>query len=555
MGSRAMNTIPTPLLVLGVLAAGWHPAPAGPRAARPAPHGDRGGHALAAGDEKKGGDADQKRKPKFTVGKETTYVTGPLDDDGYIDYAAALNERLGKGVTPKNNANVLLWQALGPRPEGGKGMPPAFFKWMGIEELPEKAEYLIDLFKYVREHRKVEPFEIADELNDQLSRAAERPWAAKEYPYIAGWLKANEKPLALAVEATRRPHYFNPLVPQSEGLIGALLPGVQSCREIARALATRAMLRVGEGKFDDAWQDLLACHRLGRLVGRGATLIDGLVGIAIDHVASTADVAFLARAKLDAKQTLACLNDLQKLPPMPAMADKVDLGERFVFLDCVMLIRRHGIQYLDALAKGGTPKAAPRPLDGIDWEPALRNGNRWYDRMAVAMRLKDRSAREKELNQINNELGKLKLNSRDATSWRGRLRLLFIDKEKLPTVLGEKIGNVLIGMMAPATGKVQAAGDRAEQVQRNLRVAFALAAYHRDHGRYPKELAALAPKYLKEVPDDLFSGKPLAYETSEDGYLLYSVGANGQNEEGRRDDDPPGDDLRVRMPPPKPRRE
>jgi hypothetical protein len=33
------------------------------------------------------------------------------------------------------------------------------------------------------------------------------------------------------------------------------------------------------------------------------------------------------------------------------------------------------------------------------------------------------------------------------------------------------------------------------------------------------------------------------------GYLLYSVGVNGKDDGGRQfDDDPPGDDLSVRMP-------
>ena len=55
----------------------------------------------------------------FTVGTETTYVTEPLDKQGYVDYVAALNQRMRKGITPEQNANVLIWQALGPRPEGG----------------------------------------------------------------------------------------------------------------------------------------------------------------------------------------------------------------------------------------------------------------------------------------------------------------------------------------------------------------------------------------------------------------------------------------------------
>jgi hypothetical protein len=122
---------------------------------------------------------EKTRKPKFTIGKETTYVSGPVDKDGYIDYAAALNERLREGVTPETNANVLLWQAFGPHPEG-------------------------------------------------------------------------------------------------------VTPDLGTCREFAYALAARAMLRTGEGRYDDAWQDLLACHRLGRLVARGSFLLYGLVGIASD---------------------------------------------------------------------------------------------------------------------------------------------------------------------------------------------------------------------------------------------------------------------------------
>src|SRR5262245_13501250 len=89
--------------------------------------------------------ADSKPAPKFPVGKETTYVTGPLDEDGYIDYEAALNDRLGKGVSPDKNANVLLWKALGPTPEGGRRMPAEFFKRLGIDEPPRGGAYFIGL--------------------------------------------------------------------------------------------------------------------------------------------------------------------------------------------------------------------------------------------------------------------------------------------------------------------------------------------------------------------------------------------------------------------------
>src|SRR5262249_13364105 len=158
----------------------------------------------------------------------------------------------------------------------------------------------------------------------------------------------------------------------------------------------RAMLRVNEGKVDEAWQDLLACHRLGRQVASGGTIIELLAGIAIDQVACKADLAFLHHAKLESKQVLACLEDLRKLPPMAALADKVDLGERFMLLDTMMMTARYGTPYLQAMSedkwapdKGGQLKFQLFTRS-IDWDPALRNARHWYDRFAAGLRLTDR---------------------------------------------------------------------------------------------------------------------------------------------------------------------
>src|SRR4051812_36813216 len=128
--------------------------------------------------------------------------------------------------------------------------------------------------------------------------------------------------------------------------INARLPQVEKCRMVARALVARAMLHVGEGRNEEAWRDLLACHRLGRLVGRGGTPIEGLVYLTIDHMASTADLAYLDCARLTAKQAQGCLQDLQGLQALPHMADKIDSGERFLLLDTILMIDRLGLDYL-----------------------------------------------------------------------------------------------------------------------------------------------------------------------------------------------------------------
>ena len=221
--------------------------------------------------------AKAKSKPtKLVISKETTYITQPLTKDGYPDYVGAINRRLGEGVTAQNNANVLFWMAHGPHPEGTT-MDSPFFKLMGVEAPPEEGDYFVRLDRYLIDQAQIEPSdpkwdEFWDDFAEQETRVTSRPWKAKDYPQISKWLKANETPLALVIAGAQRPKYFSPLVAKPGGLLALYLPFVQARRAFGRALAARAMLRVGEGRVEAAWDDLLACHRLGRLVGRGSTL-------------------------------------------------------------------------------------------------------------------------------------------------------------------------------------------------------------------------------------------------------------------------------------------
>jgi hypothetical protein len=521
--------------------------------------------------------AEDQPRPETSLGGEAADVTGPLDEEGYIDYQTALNERLGKGITPEKNANVLLQKALGPERVGQK-MPPEFFKWLGIEALPERGDYFITMDAYLRNHALLNNDERAAVWN-QETWAHQHPWTAQDYPHLAGWLKANEKPLALVVEAMKRPEYFNPLVARKTqqelpSLIGATVTSGQfRCRELASALAARAMLRTAAWQFDEAWEDLLACHRLGRLVARGATFMDSLVGVAIDQIASNADVVWLYWSGPSPERARKCLRDLQGLPPLPPAADKIDLGERFIYLDNVQLLARGEgvilamvVHPLEIPPKKPDAKVVER-LKEINWGPAADYGHRWHSRLAAVLR-KERAEREKELAEIEAEF-----NARQAEA--DKILVEILHEKKLAEIVAEfkeqktEATRRLLGLLQgkaqsdKRVGKAfgdltmsigfirnrQNAIDRTEQTLRNLHVAFALAVYRGEGGRYPARLEELAPKYLAAVPSDLFSGKALVYRPFEGGYLLYSIGVNGKDEGGRRgDDNPPGDDLRVLLP-------
>jgi hypothetical protein len=61
---------------------------------------------------------------------------------------------------------------------------------------------------------------------------------------------------------------------------------------------------------------------------------------------------------------------------------------------------------------------------------------------------------------------------------------------------------------------------------------LALHVYRRQTGHYPPSLKAAANTLAWKLPHDPFTGTPLRYRRTSDGYLLYSLGVNGRDDGG-----------------------
>ncbi len=499
----------------------------------------------------------EKPRAKITVSKETTFVTEPLREDGYVDYVAALNQAASEGVTPENNAAVLLWQALGPAdiPEGGR---ERFFRLLGIRPLPENGDYFVALKKPV-ERKRFQPDESKPDLFDQQDEAMARPWSQEEFPLIAQWLEKNEKPLELVMEATRRPTYYSPLVGEEESalLIAVLFPAEQKVREVARALAARAMLRTAAGKVEEARPDLMACHRLGRLMSQGPMIIHRAVGGAITTIACQAHAALAHAGNLTGEQARRFLHDLGQLPPIPPFVDKLNVGERYMLLDLASIGAREGPEALASLRdEFPVPRQwlsrfswRLRPPE-VDWDETLRVVNQWCDRVVEVTALPARSERRAAIAKFEHDLEELEKEIRSSIP-RITLSSILSDSSR---PRGRAIGQIFVVVMMAGVTAASRIDDR-DAVQLSLsRTALALAIYRADHGAYPEKLPQLSPKYLPEVPRDLFADGPLRYQRQGSGYLLYSVGINGKDDGGRdrlEEDSlefPPPDDLVIRAP-------
>ena len=512
----------------------------------------------------------QKFRVLVTISRETTYITEPLRKDGYPDYVAALDQQFSAGVTPENNAAVLFWKALGSeeiRPE----YRDKYFQMLGIPPLPEKGDYFVDFDKYgTRQKNNMNPRDAKPEAGtqentwDQLRLAMRQPWSQQGFPVLAEWLAANEKPLALVVEASKHPRRYDPLCCRERiPLIAVLLPAIQGYRNVARALCARAMLRLHAGKLDEAWEELLACHRLARLAGQGPTVVEAFVALSIEETACVADEALLQHADLTATQVAKMREDLDRLPPMLKMANKLDIAERCTYLNNVSDFARQG----PASLAGFDRVAELKELNGskelkntikslihysastaIDWDLILRMGNSWYDRITDAYRKPTRAEQKEALSKVDEDIRRLKKTAEDAAS---------LDKLMLGNprkALSERLSQVLLTMFLPQIPTCIQVEDRGIMRFELDKLAFALASYRADHGAYPAKLADLTPKYVLEVPTDIFNDHDLNYRREGKGYLLYSFGINGKDDGAKsyddRKKDEDWDDIVVRVPAP-----
>ena len=161
------------------------------------------------------------KKVLVKISKETTFITAPLQPCGYPDYFAALNQRMSKGVTPENNSSVLFLKAAGPSVIP-KDIREEYFRLLGIPPLPEEGDYFVNSEEFVQQERDAERLSYDDGDNDfekwsSLNRR--RPWSKKEFPLMAKWLELNEKPLAIAIEASKRPRRFDPYLCVDKSLL------------------------------------------------------------------------------------------------------------------------------------------------------------------------------------------------------------------------------------------------------------------------------------------------------------------------------------------------
>lgn len=492
------------------------------------------------------------RKPALVIEESTTHILKPLRADGYPDYFGAINDYCRGSATSSSNAVVPLIQAFGPATVPIT-IRDDYFHLLGIDSLPSVGNYFVRsqemLDRWVRAAPDTPTAELADVLQEQFALAGDAPWSPDDCPMIAEWLLINEEPLRLICEAAQRSDFYEPILSQNHSLpaLCAVASPLESILgEITLALQSRAMLHARSGDFESAMKDLIACHRCLRLMSHVPLGQYAIETRTAEIALRQTELKLLHVCRPTAKQLQTFASQLNSLPPLLSLADRIDLGDRFRYLDAVCVLQRNGPAAIQQLFGETSLSAEESSLQKavsdlmFDWNEPLRMGNQWFDKEIAIYRMTDRVKREESLEKLHTELEQMV-----ADSSRPAIFVLnWFTKQSVKAAMGRVVGATLLQLFDTEVPGILNIADQLEVRTIFSQTGIALAAYRAEHGQYPERLEQLAPN---DSMSDLFrENSPLGYRRLPNGYLLYSVGPNGRDEQGGLSDKyPDSDDISI----------
>jgi hypothetical protein len=448
----------------------------------------------------------------FSYGYDTTRIVSPVLPDGRIDYLSVLDQQYGEGVTPQNNAAVLFLQAAGRKALSPSQPTDGITDKLGMPHLPEQGDYLVGREDFIKQHG------VMDKDRSQLDLPTSWPVAIN--PLAEQWVDENNHPLDLLIKASKRSRFHIPFGGgnRPEVLEFLLLPHVGLLKESGQLLLMRAMIRLKAGDVAGFREDLLATHRLARLMGQLPTAIErAMARETLEDPACEIGRVAAASGALSAEQARSLAADLAALGDLRPMSDSID-GERFMVLDLLQTVATvppdQGADIFNGIL--GTHGIGPNILfrfAPLPFEAAMRHMNHCYDGALAALYRPDYPTRIAAMNL-----------------W---------EKENLHLTNGPLM---LISPSFPAPellfsiSRMEQREETSRTQMRLTRIALALAAYKADHQGYPATVNELSPAYLAEIPNDPYSEKPFVYAATSNGYALHSVGPDMSDENGSRDD-------------------
>jgi hypothetical protein len=364
----------------------------------------------------------------------------------------------------------------------------------------------------------------------------------EEKNLIEGWIADNTAALELVVEGAKRPHYWQEYANKegTDQMLAVLMPRLSEYRTLAFALRWRAQLHAQQGRYESAFDDLKACYCFGRHLKGSPFLVEQLVGFAIENRATDMVCEILNVYQVD----LATLTKLQQDFEKMITGEEFTLnlaGERLFVFDEIQRSFTGGLSgghiipkrvaefFPDVQIIGGGGAGAVYPeKQKTDWlsefisdigDVFSQAGKKAKKGGYILFFHPDKRQTYKATQQLYDYWDVLKLKTPGQVRAEG-----IVVEEEIKKITK---GNIFLELMEPAFARCVELGYRNECSSKSLLAVIALMRYKGDNGCYPDNLGELVTAgYLKELPIDPYSNKPLVYKKTDDSFILYSVGTD-----------------------------
>ncbi|MBN2271475.1 MAG: hypothetical protein JXN61_12725 [Sedimentisphaerales bacterium] len=313
---------------------------------------------------------------------------------------------------------------------------------------------------------------------------------------------------------------------EEQWLLGIQLTHLSDLRDIARLGVWRSRIAADRGRLADALDTCIAIARAGSHWQGKGTLIEQLVGISMVRIAQEQILALIDTSDIPAELLEKSQDRLSKIYPdgYPIMDVR---GERLMFMDTVQhIFTGHGL---------GGGHLIPNRLSmvgdlGFDSDSHQNTTARMLELSACAAASMAHARREKTVAKAN-ELYDTFERRATMTPYQKRLAEVPSADDILNSLSHYRYS--FLHMMCPAIDRIAELGFRARTGHQATLTILAFKRWQAQKGSYPATLNDLVSAgLLQELPSDPYSDKPLVYRLTADGFTLYSLGPDFEDQAG-----------------------
>ena len=474
--------------------------------------------------------------------KETTFISEPLMPDGRVDYQSYQNQVDSKRSGTTDNAAVLLFPLFQFDSDETR-LETA--RLLGMEQVPSTTLQLgLDPIEIEKDKRSIsfarnrspdyrKKNREFDELVEETTRRLKWPWKTSEFPEWNEYIQESHAVLELFSQAFREAdHFYFPMVEGTRAYTNyrlyprffSFIEG-QCASDIFQLLHYRAMNRIGDGKIEQAIDDLktirLAVTKLA-FTNKSACYIRVIYWL---EKLMFLELQLFASDKISSSH----LNDYRSFMlanQFPnRLADLVCHDLRFNVLSTIQDARTFGLKSLPSPIWSNS--LLPEIWEYANHNETMRAYNARLDEVCEILMMSDLALAKKKLLDTQQQVQAEDANSKELT-----LKTKLLGRNYRAQIVARHFFQRSLGSVIEDFFWTH----YYREFEKHLVTYSALRQHQLDQGELPLSLSELVPQYLSQQQLEYVSkystSSPTSveYQTSKNGFRLISLGVNNQDD-------------------------